>query len=147
MSIWFKANKLSQNLTKTKWTLFHSQKKRHLIANIVIRNRKIVWKHGRYCWYFRLNLKCPGWPYRAYIKTAKNGHFCEELLSENDFEAVLATLCCYDHGAKASKGVQKIAIDQEEYCKCSSCVIICWIAKIYLAINQSSNCEKYTQRS
>ena len=24
MSIWFKANKLSLNLTKTKWTLFHS---------------------------------------------------------------------------------------------------------------------------
>ena len=32
-----------------------------------------------------------GWPYRAYIKTAKNGDFCEELLSKNDFEAVLAT--------------------------------------------------------
>ena len=33
MSIWFKANKLSLNLTKTKWTLFHSQKKKRLIAN------------------------------------------------------------------------------------------------------------------
>ena len=33
MSIWFKVNKLSQNLTKTKWTLFHSQKKKRLIAN------------------------------------------------------------------------------------------------------------------
>ena len=33
MSIWFKANKLSLNLTKTKWTLFHSQKKKGLIAN------------------------------------------------------------------------------------------------------------------
>ena len=28
-------------------------------------------------------------------KTAENGNFCEELLSENDFEAVLATFCCY----------------------------------------------------
>ena len=27
---------------------------------------------------------------------------CEELLSENDFEAVSATFCCYDHGANAS---------------------------------------------
>ena len=27
-------------------------------------------------------------------KTAKNGSFCEELLSENDFEAVLANFCC-----------------------------------------------------
>ena len=33
MSIWFKANKLSLNLTKTKWTLFHSQKKKRLMAN------------------------------------------------------------------------------------------------------------------
>ena len=43
------------------------------------------------------------WPYRAYIKKAKNGDFCEELLCENDSEAVLATFCCYDHGAKASE--------------------------------------------
>ena len=95
---------------------------------IVIRNGKIVWKHGPYCWYFRLNLKYLGWPYRAYIKTAKNG-VCEELLSENDFEAVLATFCCYDHGAKASEAVQKIATDQKEYREWFSCVIICWIAK------------------
>ena len=33
MSIWFKANKLSLNLNKTKWTLFHSQKKKRLMAN------------------------------------------------------------------------------------------------------------------
>ena len=33
MSIWFKANKLSLNLTKTKWRLFHSEKKKRLIAN------------------------------------------------------------------------------------------------------------------
>ena len=29
-----------------------------------------------------------GWPCREYIKTAKNGGFCEELLGESDFEAV-----------------------------------------------------------
>ena len=28
-------------------------------------------------------------PYREYIQTAKNGGFCEELLNENGFEAVL----------------------------------------------------------
>ena len=72
--------------------------------NIIIRNRK---------------------QYRAYIKTAKNGSSCEELLSENDFHAVLATFCFYDHGANASKAVQKIATDQREYHKCSSWVIIC----------------------
>ena len=73
---------------------------------------------------FSLNLKYLGWLYSAYIKTAKNGGFCEELLSENDFEAVLATFCCYDHGANTSKAVQKIATDQKEHRKCSSCVII-----------------------
>ena len=118
---------------------------------IVIRNGKIVWKHGPCCWYFCLNLKYLGWPYRAYIKTAKNGNFCEELLSENDIEAVLATFCCYDHGVKASEAVQKIATDQREYRKCSSCVIICWIAKIYLSISQVTEkngwLQGYTRRS
>ena len=33
MSIWFNANKLPLNLTKTKWTLFHLQKKNRLIVN------------------------------------------------------------------------------------------------------------------
>ena len=42
---------------------------------IVIRNGKIVWKYL-------------GWPYRAYIKKAKNDYFWEELASENDFKAV-----------------------------------------------------------
>ena len=69
-------------------------------------------------------MKYLGWPYRAYIKTAKNGDFCEEVLNENDFEAVLATFWCYDHGAKPSETTQKIATDHKEYRKCSSCVII-----------------------
>ena len=46
-------------------------------------------------------------------------------LSKNDFEAVLATFCYYDHGARASEEVQKITTDQKEYRKCSLCVIIC----------------------
>ena len=99
---------------------------------IVIKNGKIVWKHGPYCLYFCLNLKYLWWPYRGYIETAKNSDFCERLLYENDFEAVLAAFCCYDHGAKASEAVQMIATDQNEYRKCSSCVIICRTAKIYL---------------
>ena len=48
-------------------------------------------------------------PYRKYIKTAKNGGFCEELLSENDFEAVLVSFCCYEYGANASEAVHKIS--------------------------------------
>ena len=71
-----------------------------------------------------MNLKYLAWPYRAYMKTAKNGDFCEELIGESDFEVVLATFYCFDHSAKASEAVQKIATDQKEYCKCSSCVII-----------------------
>ena len=50
-----------------------------------------------------------GSPYRKYIKTVKNGGFCEEWLSENDFEAVLVNFCCYDYGANASEAVQKIS--------------------------------------
>ena len=47
--------------------------------------------------------------YTGYIKAAKNGNSCGELLLENGFEAVLATFCCYDLSAKASEAVQKIA--------------------------------------
>ena len=42
---------------------------------MVIRNGKIVWKHGPYCWYFHLGLKHPGWPYREYIKTSLTDAF------------------------------------------------------------------------
>ena len=104
----------------------------HLI--IVIRSRKIVLKHRPYYWYFCFNLKYLGWSYRGYIKTAKNGNFCEELLLENGFEAALATFCCYDLSAKASEAVQKIATKQKEYRKCCSCVIICWLSNIYLSV-------------
>ena len=69
-------------------------------------------------------LKYLGWPYRANIKTAKNCGSYEELLSENDFDA-LAGFCCYDYGANASEAVQKIVPDQKDYHKCSSFVIVC----------------------
>ena len=39
----------------------------------------------------------------------KNGNFCEELLCENNFEAVLTNFCCYDYGVNASEAVQKIS--------------------------------------
>ena len=66
-----------------------------------------------------------GWTYREYIRTAKNGGFCEESFNENDFEAVLANFCCYDYGANVSEAVQKIATAQKGYHKCSSCIILC----------------------
>ena len=46
------------------------------------------------------------------------------MLSKKDFLTVLATFCCYDHGAKATEEVQKISTDQKEYRECSLCVII-----------------------
>ena len=77
------------------------------LLNIVIKNRKIVWKHEPYCWYFRLNLNIH--------QNSKKWWLFWELLNENDFEAVLTTFRCYDHGANASKAVQKISTDQKEY--------------------------------
>ena len=61
-----------------------------------------------------LELKIFGVVVQSIIKISKNGDFCEELSSENYFEAVSGTFCCYDHGAKASEAVQKIATDQKE---------------------------------
>ena len=57
-------------------------------------------------------------PYRNYIKTAKNGGFCEGLLTENDFETVLVNFCCCEYGANASESVQKISTrTQLELCQ------------------------------
>ena len=53
------------------------------------------------------------------------------MVSENGFETVLATFCSYDYGVNASETVQKITTDQKYYYKCSSCVIVSWIVKIY----------------
>ena len=58
----------------------------------------------------------------------------EKLLSENDFEAVLATFCCYEHGVSSAEADQKITTDQQDYQQCSSFVIVFWIAKIYQLI-------------
>ena len=109
----------------------------YTLYNYSHKKRKDGLKTRPHCWYFCLSLKYLGLPYGAYIKTAKNSNFCEELLIENDFEALLATFCCYDHVAKPSEAVQKIATDQEEYSKSSLYVIIYWITKIYLLVNNS----------
>ena len=55
--------------------------------------------------------------------------FSEEILSENDIEAVLVPSCCYDYGASASEEIEKIATDKKDHHKCSLCVIVCCIAK------------------
>ena len=94
------------------------------LAVTVIRNCERYFGNTS-CWYFCLNLKYLGWPYRVYIKTAKNGGFCEECFIENDFKAVLATFYCYKYGANTSEAVQIIATNQKDYHKYSSCVLIC----------------------
>ena len=70
---------------------------------------------------FSLELEISGVAVQSIHQNSKKCDFCLELLSKNDFEAVLATFCCYDHGAKASEEVQKIATDQKDYRKCSFC--------------------------
>ena len=54
------------------------------------------------------------------MKTAENGGFCEECLNENYFEAVLATVCCYDYSVNASEAFQKMATDQKGYQNCQA---------------------------
>ena len=39
-----------------------------------------------------------------------------------------------DYATNASEAVQKIATDQKDNHKCSSCVMVYWIAKIYQPI-------------
>ena len=91
---------------------------------IVIRNRQIVWKAVLST--FLLELELSGVAVQSiHKKSQKNCDFCEELLSEKDFEAVLTIFCCYDYSVKASEAVQKIATDQKKYHKCTSRVIIC----------------------
>ena len=46
----------------------------------------------------------------------------KELPNKNDFEAVLASFCCYEYDVIVSEAVQKIPTDQKDYHKCSSCV-------------------------
>ena len=104
--------------------------------SIVIRNGKIVWKHGLIVDIFAWTWIIWGGRTENTSKQQKMVAFFEELLSENDFEAVLATFCCYDYGANASEAVQKIATDQKDYHRCSSCVIVCWIVKIYQSLKK-----------
>ena len=46
-------------------------------------------------------------------ENSKKWQLCEELLSKNELETVLATFCCYDYGDNASEAFQKKATDQK----------------------------------
>ena len=77
----------------------------------------MVWKHRLYLLIFffhELEIRniwgAAGCAEKCTSKQRKMvASFCEELLSENDFEAVLVNFCCYDYGANASEAVQKIS--------------------------------------
>ena len=47
---------------------------------------------------FSLELEIFGVAVQRIHQRAKNDTFCEELLCENDFEAVLVNFCCCDYG-------------------------------------------------
>ena len=68
---------------------------------------------------FSLELEISGVTVQIIHQNSEKLWLCEELVTENDFQAVLAI------GANASEAVQKIATDQKDYHKCSSCVIVC----------------------
>ena len=68
-----------------------------------------------------LELEKSGLAVQRIHQNSKKGGFCEELLGENNFEAVLATFR-YDY---ASEAVQTITTDQKYYRKCSCCIILC----------------------
>ena len=40
--------------------------------------------------------------------------FSKDFLSEDDFEAVLSTFCCYNHSENFSDAMENIATDQED---------------------------------
>ena len=45
---------------------------------------------------------------------SKKWWLCEELLSENNFEAVLATFWCFDYCVNPSETAQKMAADEKD---------------------------------
>ena len=68
---------------------------------------------------FSLELEISGVTVQIIHQNSKKWWRCEELVTENDFQAILAI------GANASEAVQKITTDQKDYHKCSSRVIVC----------------------
>ena len=80
------------------------------VLRIVIRNGKIVWRHGIvniFAWN-----EISGVAIQKILQNIKNGYFqcfSEEFLSENNFEIVLTNFYCYKYDANNSEAVEKIA--------------------------------------
>ena len=68
------------------------------------------WKPRLYLLIFLLELKIFGVAIQKMHQNSKNGGFCEEMLSKNDFDAVfLTSVVMTTFGANASEAVQKIS--------------------------------------
>ena len=88
-----------------------------LIKKIIVLTYYISWTEIIYfqitalTWNFRIG------PTRNTWKQQKLTGFSEEFLRKNNFEAVIATFCCYDYGVNAFEAIEKIVTDQKDYHK------------------------------
>ena len=93
--------------------------------NIIIRNGKIVWKHGPYCWYFCSNLKYPGSQYKEHMKTTKMMDFVRNCLIKMTLKLfclhsfVMTMVPTFLRQFRRSLQIEKIING-----KCSSCVTV-----------------------
>ena len=73
------------------------------------------------------------------MKTAKNGDFSEEFLSENEFEVALTSFCCCDHGAKDSEAYQEIVLINNSEIWLITRIPPTYVAKKAAEVAQSNN--------
>ena len=73
--------------------------------------------------------------------------FSDVFLSEKEFEDVLASPCCYDHGVKVSEAAEKIAADQKYYHTCSLCVRVCCTTKNIINTSKKDWLLEHLRRS
>ena len=79
--------------------------------------------------FFCCVLKCQGWPYRKYVKTAKIAASSDDFYCGNYFNAVLAIFVLIAM-VQTFETVEKIARVEKDYHECYLCVTVC-IATTY----------------
>ena len=94
MSIWFKANKLSLNLTKMRWKLFHLQKKKCLyFANFEIVRKSITKFLGIFIdkyltWKYHIEHVCNQLPKSIVIMKKSKNILCKRLMKQLYFSFI-----------------------------------------------------------
>ena len=68
---------------------------------------------------FSLELELSGVALQGIYQSSKKRLLPVRILSEDKFDTVLATFCCYDYGANSSETVEKITTDEKDYQKSS----------------------------